>query len=370
MKLQPFRLERYLAEHEFTAPHLLCASDCESVPLRDLLAMEPGAEERFLDLRLGYTEPLGDPGLREAIATLYTDVHPDQVLVHAGAEEAIFNLMNVVLQTGDHVVVHTPCYQSLGEVARGIGARVDNWQGQPEDGWRLDLGRLESMLTPETRLVVINAPHNPTGFLPDPSFWAALSDLSEQHGFLLFSDEVYRGLEHDPAHRLPSMADVNPRAAALGVMSKTYGLAGLRIGWIITRDETLYRSLAAFKDYTTICCSGPSEFLAELALRHRGPIVERILGIIRRNLEQLDAFFERHRDRFHWIRPRAGSIAFPDLRLGQVDEFCDELREVAGVLLLPGSVFGLGYNAFRIGFGRADLPRALARLEGHLQQRG
>jgi aspartate/methionine/tyrosine aminotransferase len=367
MKLDDFRLERYLAEYEFTAPHVLCASDCESMPIRDLLAMEPGAEDRFLDLRLGYTESLGHPDLREAIATLYTGIDPDQVLVHAGAEEAIFNLMNVVLDTGDHVVVHTPFYQSLGEVARSLGARVDHWQGQPGDGWRLELDRLASMLTPGTRLVVVNVPHNPTGFLPDPSFWRALSDLSAQHGFLIFSDEVYRGLEYDAGDRLPSMAEVNPRAAALGVMSKTYGLAGLRIGWVVTQDRRLYRRLAAFKDYTTICSSGPSEFLAELALRHRDSIVRRNLGIIRGNLDRLDAFFERHRDRFQWIRPRAGSIAFPGLLRGSVEAFCRELREEAGVLLLPGSVYGPGYDAVRIGFGRADLPRALQRLEAHLR---
>ncbi len=368
MKLENFRLERYLAEHEFSAPYVLCASDCESLELGELLALEPGTGDRFLKLRLGYTESLGDPDLRQAITTLYEGVRPDQVLVHSGAEEAIFNFMNVALEPRDHVVVHSPYYQSLGEVARGIGAEVTHWQGDPRNGWALDLGQLERYLTGRTRVVVLNVPHNPTGFLPDEAFLRELSALSDRHGFLLFSDEVYRGLEHEPGDLLPSMTDLNERAVSLGVMSKTYGLAGLRIGWIATRNVPLYRSLAAFKDYTTICSSGPSEFLADLALRHRGPIVERNLGIIRANLDLLDDFFGSYPDLFRWSRPRAGSIAFPGLLCGSVDQFCADLLQQAGVLLIPGTVYRPEFNAFRIGFGRADLPTGLERFEGFIQQ--
>jgi aspartate/methionine/tyrosine aminotransferase len=367
MRLNPFRLERYFARHEFTAQYLLCSSDCESVELRDLLALEPGAQERFLSLRLGYTESSGHPELREAVSAVYERVTPDQVLVHAGAEEAIFNFMNVVLLPGDHVVVHAPSYQSLGEVARGMGAEVSEWQGDPDRAWELDLEALEASLTPRTKVVVVNFPHNPTGFLPGLDFVRRLSELSERHGFVIFSDEVYRGLESDPAHRLPGFADLNERAASLGVMSKTYGLAGLRIGWIATRDPGLLKDLAAFKDYTTICNSAPSEFLAALALRNARVIVERNLAIIRRNLDLLDAFFQPRRDLFRWRRPRAGSVAFPGLLKGRVEEFCSDLLEKEGVLLLPGSLYGEGYDSFRIGFGRKNLPEALKRLEDYVE---
>jgi len=368
VKLDKFRLERYLAEHEFTVPHVLCASDCESFELGHLLALESGADTQFAELRLGYTESLGHPELRQAITTLYQWVRPEQVLVHSGAEEGIFNFMNVALAPGDHVVVHAPYYQSLGEVARGVGARVTHWQGDSQAGWRLDLDQLKQMLTSRTRLVVVNFPHNPTGFLPDKSLLEELSLLSDQHGFLIFSDEVYRGLEHDPDKRLPSMADLNERSVTLGVMSKTYGLAGLRIGWIVTRNQSLYQELAAFKDYTTICSSAPSEFLAALALRNREPLVERNLEIIHSNLDLLDTFFNDHPDRFDWFRPHAGAIAFPRLLRGDADRFCRDLLRQAGVLLLPGSVYGPGYNNFRIGFGRADLPAAMEPLRDFVRQ--
>jgi aspartate/methionine/tyrosine aminotransferase len=368
MRLEPFRLERYLAKHEFSAPYLLCSSDCESMTLRDLLALEPDVTERFCSLWLGYTESLGDPGLRQAIATMYEQIAADQVLVHAGAEEAIFNFMNVTLSSGDHVIVHSPYYQSLGEVALSIGAEVAEWRGDPAHAWELDLEVFQTILTPRTKLVVVNFPHNPTGFLPTFDFVRELSNLSERHGFIIFSDEVYRGIELDPSDRLPALADVNERAVSLGVMSKTFGLAGLRIGWIATRNDRLFSELAAFKDYTTICNSAPSEFLATLALRNAEIIVQRNLQIIRNNLNHLDAFFEFHADLFSWHRPKAGSVAFPTLLKGKVEKFCNELVQQAGVLLLPGTLYNNGLNSFRVGFGRKNLPEGLLRLEEHLQQ--
>jgi aspartate/methionine/tyrosine aminotransferase len=338
--------------------------------LADLLALEPGAGEHLESLWLGYTDSLGGSELRQAISTLYEHVTADQVLVHAGAEEAIFNFMNVFLDPGDHVVVHAPYYQSLGEVARGVGAEVSEWQGDPGCAWELDLEVLKALLRAHTKLIVVNFPHNPTGFLPSLEFLRELSILSERHGFIVFSDEVYRGLEVDSSARLPAFTDINDRAVSLGVMSKTYGLAGLRIGWIATRSRRLINELAAFKDYTTICSSAPSEFLAALALRKADVIAERNLQIVRRNLDLLDAFFGSHADIFGWCRPKAGSVAFPALLKGAVDKFCADLVEKAGVLLLPGTLYGPGFNCFRIGFGRRNLPEALQRFDKYLRKTG
>jgi aspartate/methionine/tyrosine aminotransferase len=189
--------------------------------LQDLLALEPGAREQFNSLWLGYTDSRGAPQLRQAISLLYEKVAADQVLVHAGAEEAIFNFMNVVLNPGDHIIVHAPYYQSLGEVARCIGAEVSEWRGDSERAWELHLDDLQELLTARTRVVVVNFPHNPTGFLPTPEFICELSALSDRNSFIIFSDEVYRGLELDRADRLPAVADVNERAVSLGVMSKS-----------------------------------------------------------------------------------------------------------------------------------------------------
>lgn len=366
MKLEPFALERYFARYEFTTPYLLCASDCESMTIADLLALEPGAQEAFASLGLGYTESSGHPALRAAISSLYDGIDADSVLVHAGAEEAIFNFMNVVLSAGDHAVVHTPCYQSLAEVARGTGATVTEWRASPERSWSLDLDHLEQQLTDRTRLVVVNFPHNPTGYLPTRAFVDTLCRMADQRGFVIFSDEVYRGLEHDPADRLPALAEVTDQATSLGVMSKTYGLAGLRIGWLVSRNRPLLKRLSTFKDYTTICNSAPSEFLAELALRHHETLAGRNRQIIGENLGSLNRFFADHERQFRWHAPRAGPIAFPEYLGPSVASFCENLAAKAGVLLLPGTVYGVDTGAFRIGFGRRNMPEALDRLSAYM----
>jgi aspartate/methionine/tyrosine aminotransferase len=370
MNLEPFRLERYFAKHEFSTPYILCSSDCETLSVGELVALEEGSEKALADLRLGYTNSRGDPELRSEIARLYAKLSPENILVHAGAEEAIFNFFNVAVKPGDHIVVHSPYYQSLGSVARGIGAKITEWSGDPNHCWELDLQFLCDSLTERTTLVVVNFPHNPTGFLPCTDFILELSRLSDERGFLVLSDEVYRGLEYDPANRLPSFADINDRAVSIGVMSKTYGLAGLRIGWTATRNRTLYNELAEFKDYTSICTSAPSEYLASLALRNADMIVHRNLQIIGENLDRLDEFFGRFEGVLDWYRPKAGSIAFPRYLGDSVDGFCEELARKAGVLLLPGTIFGKDHTNVRIGFGRRNLPEALGEFGRYLTNTG
>jgi aspartate/methionine/tyrosine aminotransferase len=255
-------------------------------------------------------------------------------------------------------------------VARAIGARLTPWLAREEAGWALDLDELRRALRPDTRLVVVNFPHNPTGHLMSRDDFACLVALSQERGFLLFSDEVYRSLEYNPADRLPALCEVDPRGVSLGVTSKSYGLAGLRIGWVVTQNAPLLERLAAFKDYTTICSSAPSEFLATLALRHRAPIVARNLALIRKNLVALDDFFSRHAERFSWVRPQAGPIAFPTLRGEESELFCQELEREAGVLLLPGRVYGAYPRHFRVGFGREDFVRGLGALAAYLCGKG
>ncbi len=367
MKMPDFGLERYFAKYEFHSPHLMGCSDCQSFTLGEILDMAPGSAEEMRKLWLGYTESSGSPYLKEEIARLYAGMTPDQILVHAGAEEAIFNFMNVVLDKGDHAIVHFPCYQSLFEVARSIGCEVTAWQTREEDGWELDVDFLKRSIKSNTRAVIINAPHNPTGYLPSREKFRKIIDLSREHGFLIFSDEVYRFLEYDPADRLPALCDVDDNGLSLGVMSKSFGLPGLRIGWIATRNRELYNRMAAFKDYTTICNSAPSEFLSTIALKNREKIVERNLKIVRANLEVLNRFFDKRRDLFNWVAPKAGPIAFPSLKGDRdVDAFCRDLATTSGVLLLPGTLYDASSRNFRIGFGRSDLPECVQQLDQYL----
>ena len=365
MKINDFKLERFFAEHEFTAPLLLCCSDCESLSVSELLQISEG-HDALANLRLGYTDSLGHPDLRREIASLYDSISSENVIVFTGAEEGIFLLANSLLGPGDHTVVLYPAYQSLYEVARSTGAEVTLWHLDEATGWSVDLGALQSSLRPNTKLVVINFPHNPTGALIDTPTLKAIGDLCRERGIVLLSDEVYRFSEHDPADRLPCGCDIYERGASLGVMSKSLGLAGLRIGWIASRDPDVIKGLARLKDYTTICNSAPSELLATLAIRHKEKILERTLDIIRGNLVLLDRFFGEHADLFSWVRPKAGPIAFPRLLAGGAEVFCKDLLEKAGVLLLPSTRFEYGDSHFRIGFGRKNFQQALERFESYL----
>lgn len=368
MHLPPFKLERYFARYEFNTQYLLCSSDCESMSIADLLALEPEAAEKFQHVWLGYTESLGSPALRAEICKLYETIQPGDLLIHSGAQEAIFLFMFAAFQPGDHVIVHSPGYQSLAEAARAAGCDISPWWAREENHWVLDLDELLPSVRANTKAIIINIPHNPTGYLISRRDFDALHQFARQHNLLLFSDEVYRESEYDPAARLPAACDYGEHAISLGVTSKTYGLAGLRIGWIATRNRLIYEKLASLKDYTTICNSAPSEFLAEVAMRNRHRLAARNLGIIQENLSVIDAFLSRHTDLFAWVRPQAGSMAFPRYLGGDVDEFCDRLVKQAGVLLLPGSVYDDARNHFRLGLGRKNLPQAVERLEEFLNR--
>ena len=299
MRIADFELERFFARYEFAVRHLLCASDLEGLPMAELLAMaDPETAALWRDLRLGYTESLGHPLLRREIASLYDTVDPDEVVVFSGAEEAIFAAANVHLQPGDHAIVVWPAYQSLHEVARATGADVTLHELRAADGWAIDVEAMRRQVTPRTRLIVVNAPHNPTGHLPDAATYRAVAELAADAGAVLLSDEVYRFLELDPADRLPAGADVGPHGVSIGVMSKSFALAGLRIGWLASHDRALLDAAARFKDYTTICASAPAEILALIALRARERVLARSQSIVEANLALLDGFFARQAGRF------------------------------------------------------------------------
>jgi aspartate/methionine/tyrosine aminotransferase len=204
--------------------------------------------------------------------------------------------------------------------------------------------------------------------LPTAAEWRRLTDELDRRGIHLLADEVYRFLELDERDRLVAGADALERGVSLGVMSKSFALAGLRIGWLATRDRDLLAQCAAFKDYTTICSSAPSEVLALIGLRARDAVLARSRHIVTANLDRLDHLFRERSDRLAWVRPRGGSIGFPRLLDAEpIDAFAERLVEREGVLLLPGSRFGFAGNHFRIGFGREDLPSAVAGLERFLE---
>ncbi len=383
MQLEPFRIEQYYGTYEFSARFMLSSSDAQTRSVGELLALEDGAAERLAELPLSYTQSPGAPELREAVRALYARLEPDDVLVASSAEEGIFLLYHALLGPGDHVIVETPCYESALQLARSTGADVSEWRRRPEDDWRHDVAALEALVRPNTRVLYVNTPHNPTGLLMAPEVYRAVLELARGANLVLFCDEVYRELEHDPSARLPAACDELATAVSLGSVSKTYGLPGLRLGWLASRDRELLRRVLELKYYTTICSPAPSEFLSALALRHRDTLADRNRAIVHRNLPQLEAFLGRHAERFSWVHPNASPIGFVRLRgvgggsvgggsVGggslDVDAFCREVVEATSVLLLPGSVYDEPEHV-RVGYGRANMPEALERLETYLNAR-
>jgi aspartate/methionine/tyrosine aminotransferase len=366
MQIEPFEIELFYERWEFAAELMLSSSDCESRSIADLLALEPGAQERLLDQRLGYTEVPGSPELREAVAATYEQASADDVLTLAAAEEGIFTAYHALLGPGDHVVVEAPCYGSAITLARSTGAEVSLWQRRYEDGWAHNLDQLRALLRPETKLVYINSPHNPTGTQMARSTFDALIELLRERSIVLFSDEVYRGLEHDYADRLPAACDVYERALSLNTVSKSYGLPGLRIGWLTSRDHVLLDRVRELKLYTTICSSAPSETLVALALRHSDTLISSSRDLVLENRPLLDWFLERRSKMFEWVPPVAGPIGFARVHgVPDVQGWCERTASEAGVLLLPGTVYGQPDHV-RLGFGRASLPQALERLDAYL----
>jgi aspartate/methionine/tyrosine aminotransferase len=368
MSINPFKLERYFARYEFKVKFLLSSSDCESLSLDELLQMAtPESLQLWQGLRLGYTESPGHPLLRAEVARLYQHIPLGNVVI-AAPEEAIFIAMHTLLAPDDHVIVLSPTYQSLYEIARSIGCRVTSWKLEPgRDGWRLDLDQLEQSITPRTRLLILNFPNNPTGYLPSLRDLDAIIEFARRHGLYLFSDEMYRLLEYDPANRLPPICDAYEKGISLSGLSKSFSLPGLRIGWLAAQESALIERWLAFKDYTTICNSAPGEILAIIALQSIEHILLRNLDIIRQNLSIAGRFFAGQPDRFAWLRPSAGSVAFPRWLGSQpVEQFCQAVLDQQGVMIVPGSLFEFPGNHFRIGLGRKNFGEALEHVDKYL----
>jgi aspartate/methionine/tyrosine aminotransferase len=362
--MQPFALERFFAKHEFKVKHILSASDVEALNLRELLSMaDEEARTLWNNLKLSYTETLGHPLLLAEISKMYRQIDQRHLLV-AAPEELIYIAFHTLLSKGDHVIVTAPAYQSLQEIATHIGCQLDRWNlGRSEDGWTLDLQYLRDRVTDKTRLIVINFPHNPTGHQISIDDQRQIIEIARKHNVWIFSDEMYRGAEYRNEDQLPAVADEYERGISLWGLSKSFALPGLRIGWLASQSADFLARCSEMRDYLTICNSAPGEILGIIALRAKEHILRRTKEIIGRNLVLADTYFAQHTNEFQWLRPKAGSVAFPILRGDiPIEEYCQELIRTKSLLLTPGSLFQYPGNHFRIGLGRTNFEEALALI--------
>ena len=363
MQIRDFQLERYFGLYEFSVRHQLSVSDCESCEIAELLELAGEAQDSLLSLKLGYTESRGDPKLRAAIAEHYEECGADDVVVTNAPQEAIFLAMHAVLKAGDRVVVQTPCYQSLLEAANSIGCEAVSWPIQEtEDGWVFDLDCLPELLN-GAQLLVMNAPHNPTGHQPSESERIQIATIAGQTGTRIFSDEMYRGLERNVADALRPEAARNEQAISLWGGSKSFGLAGLRIGWLVCRDNAVLDNVIRLKDYTTLCSSGPGELLMRAGLKASQTLFERNRALIAQNNARIQAFADAHSASYRWRSPTAGPVGLLEVRDSSATDLCDQLRTKADVLAVPSALFDMPDKHVRIGLGRATFAAGLAKWD-------
>jgi aspartate/methionine/tyrosine aminotransferase len=371
--VRDFALEVYFSKWEFAAKYNMAGSDGENMTLAQLLDLaSPEDRAGFEQLSLGYTETFGAPALRDEIAKTYDTVGPQHLLCFAGAEEAIYAAMQVLLSAGDHAIVITPNYQAAETVPLSI-CEVTGVALDIDRHWDLDLDVLRAALRPNTTLISINFPNNPTGKILPRETFDAIVEICRSRGIWLFSDEVYRLIERDSTRRLPQVADVYERGISLNVMSKAYGLAGLRIGWLACKNRAMLVRFEHFKHFLSICNSAPSEVLARIALKSREKILARNRAVVRGNLIVLNAFFADYTHLFDWREPDGGCIGFIRYKGAEgVEEFTRRLVEESGVLFLPSSIYRseLGpvpENCLRVGFGRSHVPAGVAALRTWLE---
>jgi aspartate/methionine/tyrosine aminotransferase len=345
-----------MTAHELSARYDIAESGILPLSTNDLLAFEEPEERQailkgLLESPLGYSEASGSLELRTTLANTYSDCTPENILVTTGAIEANFLLFNVLLDPGDHVVAVNPAYQQLNSVPRAVGAEVVLWRIGPES-YRYDLDELERLMTPRTRLIVVNTPHNPTGALLSEEELGRIYALAESVGAWVLCDEAYRWLEVPGGDRFaPPAFEYGPSAISVGTISKPFGLPGLRIGWMAAPPE-IVTECWSMRDYVSLSPGKLSDALAILAFKHRDRIVERNRKIIGQNLEATNRFVEERSEFLSWTPPRGGLLALLRYELDVSSlELANRLSEECGVMLAPGSAFGFEHH-LRIGIGQ------------------
>ena len=357
MKIEPFALERWLTRHELHVKYDIAESGILPLTMADLLAFEPEdrrAEtlERLLTLPLGYSEAVGTHHLRTLLAATYHNCDPDNVLVTTGAIEANFLLFNVLLDAGDHVIAPYPAYQQLYSVPQALGCHVSRWEIRPETGFRYDVADLERLLTPQTRLIVVNTPHNPTGAMLSPEDLRRVYALAESVGAYVLCDEAYRWLTIPGGDSFaPPAFDLGPLGISVGTLSKPFGLPGLRLGWMVAPKEIVAKCWS-MRDYVSLSPGKLNDALGVLAITHKDKIVARNQAIIAANLAAAGHWIEEHDGLLSWTPPRGGLLALLRYNLDIPSlELSDKLAEEYSVMLAPGSAFGYEGH-LRIGIGQ------------------
>ncbi|CAD5110753.1 unnamed protein product [Dimorphilus gyrociliatus] len=371
-----FKLERYFAQYEFdNTKKLLCCSDAESFDLKTLLSLGSSEDvEKWNNLKLCYTDSQGSLELRTEISKLQ-DINPENILVCVPAEGIFIALTCLAKELkGKKAIVCWPCYQSLIEVLESNGVTTDKWLARysSEKGWYFDMNELRGLIKDNVGLVVVNFPHNPTSFLPSTDEFNELIKLCKENDIYLFSDEMYRMTERSIPH-LSSACSVYDKAISLSGLSKSFGLPGLRVGWLCCQNDEILGKFKGLKDYLTICSSSPTEALGVIALKNRDALTTTIQLIIKKNLSLVSALAVKYQELIEWHEPKAGTTGFMKLREKLLKgrtatDVCAELVDKFNIVLLPAKTYQYEDKYVRFGFARKDMEILLTDFDNFLSQ--
>ncbi|HSU14833.1 capreomycidine synthase [Longimicrobium sp.] len=358
----PALLEEWMRLYYFAVDADIGSSGVSDYSLAEVRALLGIGVEEMDAVVFHDSQTLGGPGVRRAAARRWAGGEVDRVMVTHGSTEAIFLLLNALLRPGDEVVVLDPVYPGLGDVVRAIGCRLVPWTLRPGNGWRPDLDELEDVVSPRTRMIVVNFPHNPTGATLTPGEQDALLAVAARAGAWLLWDGAFAELTYD-APPLPDPSGRYERAVSLGTLSKAYGLPGLRVGWCLAAPEVLER-MTRVRDYTTLHLSPLVELIAERVIDGADRILEQKRAVARRNRRTVQRWMDEQGGAITWTLPAGGVCGFPRLHeVPDVEAFCHALAREQRVMLVPGTCFGWPGHA-RLGFGGSAgaLEEGLGRL--------
>lgn len=366
MKIERAHLEDWMREYYFTAEVDIGSSGVQNFSMAELTELIDLRPEDLSRVVFDDSPSCGVQSLRQVIADSWGDGDPEKVLAAHGSSEIIFLIMNALLDAGDEVVVLDPCYHALRNLADSIGCSVKEWRLRFEDGFEPNIEDFKRLVTPKTRMVVVNFPHNPTGATLTAAQQKEFIEAVAASGAYLVWDAAFNELVYE-TEPLPNPITMYDRAIVLGTLSKGYGLAGLRVGWCLATPELLER-FVHWRDYTTLYLSPLIEKVAERAVENYRVLLDLRLERARKNLAIVARWVEAHREFVDWVRPKGGVTTFVRMHgVADVDEFCHRLGREHGVMVVPGSCFNQPGH-MRLGFGgpTADLEEGLARVSGLL----
>jgi aspartate/methionine/tyrosine aminotransferase len=360
MQLKPFLLDDWLDRYEHGIEFNLAASTGPTWTVNDILALaDAETRHRFLNHELVYGRVAGADPLREAIAEMQ-QVPFETVQIVTGAAEALLCVMWLAAEPGANVILPLPGFATFSAIPQSLGLETRFYQVRRENQFRIDPDEIKRLADSNTRLILINSPHHPTGATIADYELESLHDFAASRGIHLVCDEVY----HPIYHATPAQSAARlPHATVIGDLSKSFSLPGVRTGWIIDRDAMRRQHYWTARAYFTVTNSTTGEILSEIAVRNRDVMLAKTQAVSTRNLKLLARFMADHRDVLGWIPPQGGMTAFPWLASGEnARRFCQAAAE-RGILLVPGDCFDAPSH-FRLGFAAAgdNFPEALDRF--------